>query len=582
MGNRKTSDLISVQRENASSSSEKDEQTTMRFPLDTLAVEAVEQSLRAGAERSGVQGRILDRLLMAASEVVEALFTLAGALHIRGDLVVQVQPYSQWITVDLTFPRTLPLDPRFDQDDAALTEFPGMRVHPDIFWRRMILEWVDKASWQTRGSQVTVSLTQYARRVESPGELYFLGLTPKLATGVEIRTAGEMALALCTGRQSAYRLTPEARFVLEAADGRTEVRAIYRAFIKQFGLVHPQFVGQIVEDLLAKELLVSGEALWQGKPVPKFGAILSNLLRLQLSLPNPDGLFVAIQRSVGWLWSAPALLLWLAFIGTTLIVIGFRLPPGFSFPFRFSGGSSLDFLLMYLAGFFFSVLVHEFSHGVVLKRLGGKIRAFGVMFYFGIICAFVDTTEAWMFPSRWKRVAISLAGPLSTLVLACLFNWGQELCLRTGATTGALIFNSLTLASLTNALLNLIPFLELDGYYILVDLTDQPNLQNRSFAFLGAALARLLRQKALPPLPGRTRWLYLAYSLATIAIFFWLFFWPLFLTLLDATRGIFNPLGIFLGVMMLLVLLQLGIHGGLNWYRRNVLVHLDLKIRTSS
>ena len=247
------------------------------------------------------------------------------------------------------------------------------------------------------------------------------------------------------------------------------------------------------------------------------------------------------------------MLVWLAFIGTTLAVIGF----------------------------FFSVLVHELSHGVVLKRLGGKIRAFGVMFYFGIICAFVDTTEAWIFPSRWKRVAISLAGPLSTLVLACLFNWGQELCLRTGATTGALIFNSLTLASLTNALLNLIPFLELDGYYILVDLTDQPNLQNRSFAFLGAALARLLRQKALPPLPGRTRWLYLAYSLATIAIFFWLFFWPLFLTLLDATRGIFNPLGIFLGVMMLLVLLQLGIHGGLNLYRRNMLVHIDLKVRTS-
>jgi len=48
MGNRKTSDLISVQRENRSDSSETDEQTTMRFPLDTLAVEAVEQSLRAG------------------------------------------------------------------------------------------------------------------------------------------------------------------------------------------------------------------------------------------------------------------------------------------------------------------------------------------------------------------------------------------------------------------------------------------------------------------------------------------------------------------------------------------------------
>lgn len=580
MENHKTNDVISVWPENRSSSSETDEQTTMRFPLDTLAVEAVEQSLRTWAERSGVQGRILDRLLMAASEVVEALFTLANALHVRGDLLVRVQPYSQWITVDLTFPRTLPLDPRFDQDDAALTEFPGMRVHPDIFWRRMILEWVDKASWQTRGSQVTVSLTQYARRVESPGELYFLGLTPRLANGVEIRTVGEMALALCSGSQSAFRLTPEARFVLEAADGRTEVRAIYRAYIKQFGLVHPQFIGGIVEDLLAKDLLVSGEALWRSKPVSRIRSILSNLLRLQFSLPNPDGLFTAIQRSVGWLWGLPALLVWLAFIGTTFGVIGFRLPPGFSFPFRFSSGSGLDFLLIYLAGFFFSVLVHEFSHGVVLKRLGGRIRAFGVMFYFGIICAFVDTTEAWMIANRWKRVAISLAGPLSTLVLACMFNWGQELCLRIGATAGALIFNSLTLASLTNALLNLIPFLELDGYYILVDLTDQPNLQNRSFAFLGAVLARLLRQKALPSLPGKTRWLYLAYALSTIVVFFWLFFWPLFLTLLDATRGIFNPMGIFLGVMMLLVLLQLGIHGGLNWYRRNVLVHLDLKVRT--
>jgi len=127
----------------------------------------------------GLAGKPLDRLLMAVQELAESATVLACALGVDGTMTLGLRPHTGWLTVELTLPAGIPLDPVFDHKDAVLEELPGLKVMPDIFWRRIILHCVDKAQWTQTARRVNVSLTQYARPEDRPGELYFLGLTPR-------------------------------------------------------------------------------------------------------------------------------------------------------------------------------------------------------------------------------------------------------------------------------------------------------------------------------------------------------------------------------------------------------------------
>ena len=91
---------------------------------------------------------------------------------------------------------------------------------------------------------------------------------------------------------------------------------------------------------------------------------------------------------------------------------------------------------------------------------------------------FVDATAAWAFRERWKRVWVGSAGMIIELFLAGLavFVW-----VNTGpGLVNGIAYNLMIVASVSTLLFNLNPLLRFDGYYILSDLTDSPNLQPRS------------------------------------------------------------------------------------------------------
>jgi putative peptide zinc metalloprotease protein len=90
--------------------------------------------------------------------------------------------------------------------------------------------------------------------------------------------------------------------------------------------------------------------------------------------------------------------------------------------------------------------------------------------------AFVDTSEAWFEPSR-RRIAVSAAGPVSDFSLGALFSL---CCLALSAGTVRDIFFQLAFAAYVGACFNLNPFVERDGYQILVDVLREPGLRRRA------------------------------------------------------------------------------------------------------
>jgi putative peptide zinc metalloprotease protein len=156
-----------------------------------------------------------------------------------------------------------------------------------------------------------------------------------------------------------------------------------------------------------------------------------------------------------------------------------------------------------------------------------------------------------MIPSKWRRAVIGAAGMYLELVLAsiCTFLWW----LSEPGLFNHLCLNVMFVSSVSTLMFNANPLMRFDGYYILADLLEIPNLRQKAAALvqrkLGAWLLGL-RERPDPFLPARQRWLFAAYSIAS-ATYSWLIslsiFWFFYRVL--APYGL-KVVGQLLGVAM--------------------------------
>ena len=151
------------------------------------------------------------------------------------------------------------------------------------------------------------------------------------------------------------------------------------------------------------------------------------------------------------------------------------------------------------------------------KRYGGRVHEIGIMFYYALPCAFVDTTDAWMFKNKWHRVVVSLTGPFFSLILTCLYGWVWVLSMHWGFQNLSLVFGAIFLICLVNALIQFIPLIETDGYYILMDILEMPNLRRNSFSYLRSLLCNFFKGGAKPKLSKKEKRIYLVYSIFALA-----------------------------------------------------------------
>ncbi|MET7394696.1 cyclic nucleotide-binding protein [Dactylosporangium sp. NPDC005572] len=132
----------------------------------------------------------------------------------------------------------------------------------------------------------------------------------------------------------------------------------------------------------------------------------------------------------------------------------------------------------------FALGCHELGHALGAKHAGRRVPVAGFLVYFGIPSVFVDTTDVWM-AGRRARIVTTLAGPATGLVLAGACQLAGLFFPELQPWTFKLAF-----AWYLNALFNLNPFLALDGYYLLMDWLEVPNLRARGLAWVVARLRR--------------------------------------------------------------------------------------------
>lgn len=134
--------------------------------------------------------------------------------------------------------------------------------------------------------------------------------------------------------------------------------------------------------------------------------------------------------------------------------------------------------------------LHELAHAYTATRYGVRVGHMGVAFMVLWPLLYTDTGESWKLPDRRQRFAIAIAGVAAELALAGLATLGWSLA-PDGAFRQGLFFLATTSWVLTLTI-NVSPFMRFDGYFVLCDAVDLPNLHERSFAQARAFLRRAL------------------------------------------------------------------------------------------
>ncbi|MFV2067561.1 MAG: HlyD family efflux transporter periplasmic adaptor subunit [Pirellulales bacterium] len=119
-------------------------------------------------------------------------------------------------------------------------------------------------------------------------------------------------------------------------------------------------------------------------------------------------------------------------------------------------------------------IAHEVSHGVVCHRYGGTVREAGLLMILFAPIAYVDVTSSWRFRSKWQRIHTAAAGMVIEILIASL-----AALLWSATPPGPLnnvCHNVVIMAGLTTMVININPLMRFDGYYILSDLLEIPNL----------------------------------------------------------------------------------------------------------
>jgi putative peptide zinc metalloprotease protein len=160
-------------------------------------------------------------------------------------------------------------------------------------------------------------------------------------------------------------------------------------------------------------------------------------------------------------------------------------------------------------------VIHELGHALTCKHYGGECHEMGILLLMFAPCLYCNVTDSWMLQSRWQRIAVSAAGIVVELQLAAMaaFVWmySQPGIVHT------ISLNMLIVCSVGTIFFNGNPLLRYDGYFVLADLVDIPNLWQESRAAWRAKFARWFlasEVSVVPPMEERQAFL-LSYGLAS-------------------------------------------------------------------
>ena len=186
---------------------------------------------------------------------------------------------------------------------------------------------------------------------------------------------------------------------------------------------------------------------------------------------NPNRLLGVIHSSVGWLFSFPLFMVWLAVVASAAYHVTANWSSATQHASTVFSADNWIWLALTWLGL---KLIHEIAHGVVCKRFGGNVRQAGLVLIVLLPLPYVDVTSSWRFLSKWHRIFVAAAGMYAEIFVAAVaaLIWSQ---VEPGVIKQQ-CYNIMIAGSITTFVFNANPLMRFDGYYMLTDWLEMPNL----------------------------------------------------------------------------------------------------------
>ena len=362
-----------------------------------------------------------------------------------------------------------------------------------------------------------------------------------------------------------FHLRDEEHAILQMLDCRSSLEEIKRRFESAFAPLRMSL--EQIQSFLAwlhQSGLVISDAPGQGDELKSRGdrqrrqartQAATGILAIRFPGIEPERLLRRLYPRCRVLFSRWFLVacLVLAVSALLLVAVQFdtlqaRLPDFYTF---FSPRNALGLAIALMA----VKVLHELGHALACRHFGVECHEMGIMLLVFTPCLYCNVSDAWTLPNRWQRVAISAAGIGVEIVLAsvCTFLWWFS----EPGLFNALCLNVMFICSVSTILFNGNPLLRYDGYYILSDLVEVPNLSHQSRALINRALARLFLGIASPQdrsLPERHRGLLALYGVVST-----LYRWGVVAAILWFCHKVLQPYRLELLAAALAVVVVLGV-----------------------
>ncbi len=229
---------------------------------------------------------------------------------------------------------------------------------------------------------------------------------------------------------------------------------------------------------------------------------------------------------------------------------------------------------------FVIVSLHEFAHAVICRYYGGEVREIGFLLLYLQPCFYSDLSDAWLFKEKRQRLAVTFAGPYFQVILLAfaVVVWRVTVI---GSFPNE-VARIIVVVSWITMLFNFNPLIKLDGYYLLSDWVDIPNLRQKSFRYFSNLFKRRILGWPIQAIRATTREkrVFISYAIGSLAYSLFLIVYLLIIIaqFLLATLG---GLGLLLLFILVLLILRKSIVSVANGIVQHVRYMKTSKIRIS-
>lgn len=347
-----------------------------------------------------------------------------------------------------------------------------------------------------------------------------------------------------------FRFHEEEYAILNMLDGKTSLQEIKERFQQQFAPQRitlqdlQQFVG-----MLHRSGLVISEASGQGRQLRRRGdqrkkrellGKFTNIFALRFRGIDPERILNFLIPFTWWLFTPVCVMFVALFALSALMLVGLEYEEFRAKLPTFEQFFAADKWIYLGATMAVVKILHEFGHGLSCKKFGGECHEMGLMFLVFTPCLYCNVSDSWMLPNKWHRVFIGAAGMYVELILASIATWIWWF--STDGMINFLCLSVMFICSVSTVMFNGNPLLRFDGYYILMDILEIPNLRQKSTEILKRWFQQYclgLELQENPFLPRRHRAWFALYTIAAVV-----YRWVVVFSIIIFLNQVLEPYGL--------------------------------------